>query len=98
MLYSVRLLVSSLFMKKVLFGLMLVAAVFASGGCAFMSDEDRDFYGKGWVRPSDLDKPMPHHSVADPSHPEQAQQVDAPARTASSAPEPQWLIPEQAPQ
>ena len=63
-----------------------------------MSDEDRDFYGKGWIRPSDLDKTPVHHTIPDPSHPEQAQQAqqaDAPARTASATPEPEWLMPEQ---
>ena len=94
MLYLVRSLVSPFSMKKVVLSLVLAATVFASGGCAFMSDEDRDFYGKGWIKPSDLDKPTPHHAIPDPSHPEQVQQTEAPAQTASATPEPQWLIPE----
>ena len=81
-------------MKTICLSLLVALAVVSGGGCAFMSDEDRDFYGKGWVKPSDLDKPTPHRMPADPSHPEQA---EAPARTASAEPEPEWLVPEQAP-
>ncbi len=79
-------------MKKVLLSLVLAATV-VTAGCAFMSDEDKDFYGKGWVKPTDLDKEPPRR-IHDPSHPEQD---EAPARTAAT-PEPQWLIPEQAAQ
>jgi hypothetical protein len=35
-------------------------------GCAFMSDEDREFYGRGWVNPKELDTPVKHHAVPDP--------------------------------
>ena len=94
MLYIVRWPVFPFSMKTVLLGLALAATFFAAGGCAFMSDEDRDFYGKGWIRPSDLDKTTPRR-IADPSHPETLPQADEPARTASATPEPQWLIPEQ---
>ncbi len=83
-------------MKNILLSLLLAAAVLTGSGCAFMSDEDRDFYGKGWVKPSDLDKPVPHHAIPDPSHPEQV--AAAPTRVASPDADPQWLIPEQAPQ
>ena len=83
-------------MKKTFLCLLLAAAILAAGGCAFMSDEDRDFYGKGWIKPSDLDKTPPHHAIPDPSHPEQV--AAAPARTQSADADPQWLIPEQAPQ
>ena len=93
MLYNVRFLLA-----KVFFGSLLITAALTAGGCAFMSDEDRDFYGKGWVKPSALDKPMPHHTIQDPSHPEYYREpTDAPAQTAAATPEPQWLIPEQAP-
>ena len=80
-------------MKKVLLFLVLAAAL-ATSGCLIMNDEDRDFYGKGWIKPSELDNTTPRR-IADPSHPEQMQQADAPARTASATPEPEWLIPEQ---
>lgn len=29
------------------------------GGCAWTQDE-RDFYGRGWVTPRDLDRPAPY--------------------------------------
>ena len=46
-------------MKRFLLPCCLVALLATLNGCAFMSDEDRDFYGRGWVKPSELDQPMP---------------------------------------
>ncbi len=34
----------------------------AVGGCAWTQDE-RDFYGRGWVNPRDLDRPAPYRGV-----------------------------------
>lgn len=83
-------------MKTVLLSLLLAASALTGGGCALMSPEDRDFYGKGWVKPSDLDTPMPHHAITDPSRPQQA--ASAPARKTPDDPETQWLVPEAGPQ
>ena len=42
--------------------LLLLVTILALGGCAFMSDEDKDFYGRGWVHPTELDQQYPHHA------------------------------------
>jgi hypothetical protein len=43
--------------------LLLAGAISLSFcGCAFMSDEDREFYGRGWVNPKELDTPMKHRT------------------------------------
>ncbi len=83
-------------MKTVFLSLLIAATVLTGSGCIFMSDEDRDFYGKGWVRPADLDRPAPRHTIPDPSRPQQTAAV-APAQTSSADADPQWLVPEQAP-
>lgn len=43
---------------------MLASAILAlaAGGCAWTQDE-RDFYGRGWVNPRDLDRPAPYRGV-----------------------------------
>lgn len=40
---------------------MLASAilVLAVGGCAWTQDE-RDFYGRGWLNPRELDRPAPY--------------------------------------
>lgn len=84
-------------MKTVLLSLLLVVC---AGGCAFMSPEDRDFYGKGWVKPTDLDTPMEHTKVADPSRPQSATYPttsNAGAHAATTPNDPEWLVPEPAP-
>lgn len=45
----------------------LLAAIgaLALSGCALLSADDRDFYGKGWVNPKELDDPAPKT----PAHP-----------------------------
>ncbi len=57
---------------------LAAASVIVLNGCAFMSDEDRDFYGKGWVNPKELDQ-QPHHAIPDPEAPRDA--TSAPATT-----------------
>ena len=52
-------------MKRFLLLVSLGAVLSTLGGCA-MSEEDKDFYGRGWIRPTDLDQPYPHHSGTDP--------------------------------
>ena len=76
-------------MKTLLLCSLSVAALLASG-CVFMAPEDRDFYGKGWVKPSDLDTPIPHHAVADPSRPQTA---SAPVQPPAAQPDTEWLTP-----
>ncbi len=72
-------------------GSCLLLASLLLGGCAFMNEEDRDFYGKGWIRPTDLDKPDSHHYYAEPGGVPQA----APAtRPVSRDPDPEWITPE----
>jgi hypothetical protein len=57
---------------------LLAAGIVLLGGCAFMSDEDRDFYGKGWVNPRELDQPA-HHPIPNPeAGPESAPAVTTP--------------------
>ena len=84
-------------MKTVLLSLLLVTS---AGGCAFMSPEDRDFYGKGWIKPTDLDTPMEHTKVQDPSRPQSATYPttsNAGAHAAIIPNDPEWLVPEPAP-
>ena len=53
-------------MKRLLFLAALTAVLSTLGGCAFMSDEDKDFYGRGWVKPTELDQQYPHHAGTPP--------------------------------
>ena len=64
--------------------LLVAVAMIGLGGCAFMSDEDRDFYGKGWVNPRDLDRQPMHHPIPNPEAPADASQ--APTATAATTP------------
>ena len=84
-------------MKNVLFLLLLMVT---AGGCAFMDAEDRDFYGKGWIKPTDLDAGTPHRRVDDPSRPQSATYPttsNAGAHAATTPNDPDWLVPEAAP-
>ena len=56
-------------MRSFLKLLLLACAILSLAGCAFMSDEDRDFYGKGWIHPTELDGPMSHHAIPNPENP-----------------------------
>ena len=81
-------------MKTVLLSVLLMTL---AGGCAFMSPEDRDFYGKGWIKPSELDAPMKHHTVDDPSRPQSTTYPttsNAGAHAATTPNDPEWLVPE----
>lgn len=44
------------------FFFLLLAAMMGGllGGCA-LSEEDKDFYYRGWLRPTDLDREPPSH-------------------------------------
>jgi hypothetical protein len=68
--------------------ILLTAGMVSLASCAFMSDEDRDFYGKGWVNPRELDQPMQHHAIPNPEAPADA---SAPATTHSDSDE--WTAP-----
>ena len=59
---------------------LLGACLFVSGCSSFMSPEDRDFYARGWVKPTDLDHEDPHRSYADPVS------ANTPANTAANRP------------
>lgn len=48
-------------MKRVLLTVILLGSLLSLGACMFMGEEDKEFYGKGWVNPKELDKtPAPH--------------------------------------
>ena len=84
-------------MKTVFFSLLLVAS---AGGCAYMSPEDRDFYGKGWIKPTELDTPTRQYTVADPSRPQSATYPttsNAGTHAATTPNDAEWLVPETAP-
>lgn len=82
-------------MKTALLIVLLASVTLVGGGCAFMDPEDRDFYGKGWVKPTELDREPVHHKILDPSHPETTTTTSTTAaRTAPTAtPEPEWIVP-----
>ena len=74
---------------------LLATVIIGLGGCAFMSDEDRDFYGKGWVNPKELDQQPMHHAIPNPEAP-----IDdsAPTATATTGTHPntgddEWTAP-----
>ena len=79
-------------MKIRLLTLSVVLAGISLTGCAFVNDEDRDFYGKGWVHPTELDEVTPRHdptaALAAANRP--AQTSAAPAETSS----PEWIVPD----
>ena len=54
-------------MKRALCLCLLAVGLFTLNACMFMGSEDREFYGKGWVNPKELDK---QPSVPMPMHPE----------------------------
>ena len=62
-----------------------------------MNDEDRDFYGKGWVHPSELDDVAPKHDPAATAASSGAATEYRPAATSTSRaqqPAPEWIVPE----
>lgn len=52
-------------MKKALLLMLLVVSALGCGGCAMLSADDRDFYGRGWINPKELDD----HGVRITAHP-----------------------------
>ena len=79
-------------MKKHLLVLVAILAGLSLTGCVFMNDEDKEFYGKGWVHPSELDDIAPKHD------PMAAAATNTPATTTTNArPQqsaPEWIVPE----
>ena len=65
-------------------------------GCAFMNDEDREFYGKGWVHPSELDDVAPKHDPAATAAAASGADYRPAATSTSHAqqPAPEWIVPE----
>lgn len=55
-------------MKRAFLLLLVAGLAVGLGGCE-MSPDDREFYGKGWLHPSDLDGERPTKM---PAHPETA--------------------------
>ncbi len=53
-------------MKTTLLLMLTVLCALAFSGCAMLSADDRDFYGKGWINPKELDDTAPKM----PAHPE----------------------------
>lgn len=46
--------------------LLALAGALGLSGCALLSADERDFYGKGWINPKELDDQGPKM----PAHPE----------------------------
>ena len=58
-----------------------------------MNDEDKEFYGKGWVHPSELDDVAPKRDPAAATA--AANYTPATTSSARSAqPAPEWIVPE----
>ncbi len=54
-------------MKRAFLFLLAVSSVAVVCGCSEMSPDDREFYGRGWIHPGDLDRERPTQM---PAHPE----------------------------
>jgi hypothetical protein len=54
-------------MYRLLSLILLVTLTALLGGCG-LSEEDKDFYYRGWLKPTDLDRPAPKR--LGPKHPE----------------------------
>ena len=54
-------------MKHARFFLIVVPLATLLCGCSEMTPEDREFFGRGWIHPGELDKERPTKM---PSHPE----------------------------
>ena len=77
--------------------LILVAALTAASfsGCVFMNDEDKDFYGKGWVHPSELDDTAPRRPTVKPGDSTSQPAISTAAPAAPVPPsDPEWIVPE----
>ena len=46
-------------MKRALFILLLIGCSLSLGACMFMGADDKEFFGKGWVNPKELDTAPP---------------------------------------
>lgn len=69
-------------MKRVFALLSLVSLAAGLCGCSEMTQEDKEFYGRGWIHPGELDQERPTKM---PAHPETTGSLgSAPAATAPS--------------
>ena len=69
-------------MKRAFLFLLIVPSLAVLCGCSEMSPDDREFYGKGWIHPGELDKERPTQM---PEHPETAGSLgSAPGTSAAS--------------
>ena len=51
-------------MKRALLTLLMIACLLSLGACMFMGADDKEFFGKGWVNPKELDNtPSPRVPV-----------------------------------
>ena len=80
-------------MKTIFLSLLLIVVGLVGGGCAFMDPEDRDFYGKGWVKPTELDREPMHHTIPDPSRPQETTTATTTRTAPAAEPDPEWLTP-----
>ena len=78
-------------MKRFLLLCSLMTVLAWLGGCVFMNDEDRDFYGRGWVKPAELDQPIPHHSG--PPTADATASAPLPSTTSDPAHDSAWDVP-----
>ena len=81
-------------MKRFLLLLSLVIVIQTFGGCAFMGPDDREFFGKGWISPKELDTPAGARHTPDKTTTPVAPDTDAPLAPANSA----WDVPGGMPQ
>ncbi len=58
-----------------------------------MSDEDRDFYGKGWVNPRELDQQPMHHPIPNPEAPDSAPLAPTSTTTTPASSDQEWQAP-----
>ncbi len=78
-------------MKRVLLCLLVLPVLGAVCGCSEMSPDDREFYGRGWVHPSDLDK---ERETRMPAHPETTGSLGSAPAQGSTERGAEWGAPE----
>ena len=83
-------------MKRALLTLLLIGCLLSLGACMFMGPDDKEFFGKGWVNPKELDgTPSPHMPVRPSADQELApigEEAPAPVRHPSSSSD-DWSTP-----
>ena len=46
-------------MKQAITTCLLIGCLFSLGACMWMGPDDKEFFGKGWVKPTELDGTPP---------------------------------------